>query len=549
MSKLIVFEGPDHVGKTTISMAAERILRVRGHRCERLSFPGHDSNSLGALIRELHHASSHWMHVHPAAMQLVHVAAHVDLIERRIRPMLADGIAILLDRFWWSTAIYATLDRVPAAQVKAMLETEAVSWRQIRPALLFLVERDSPSVDPDTTAAYEAFSRDVETSRDVRRLNNSGELADAVAEAVDGIETVLGPMGKPYRRLPENERDVQTQRLPFLFSRRSPAKPSPVYDTYWRFAAERQEMFFRRLFGEGTVLTCDPILRKYKFTNAYRASDRVSQYLIRHVIYEGEQTCEEIFFRTLLFKLFNRISTWRLLEARLEQVSWRSYSFRRYDTVMSEAIAAGERIYSGAYIMPAARGFGEVTRKHRTHLHLLEQMMRDDAPARCVNERDMQGAFRVLRQYAMMGDFLAYQFVTDLNYSSLTDFSETEFVAPGPGALDGIRKCFEDCGGLSNADVVRLVADRQDVEFERLGLSFRSLWGRRLQLMDCQNLFCETDKYARVAHPEIRGLSRRTKIKQLYRPTRERLEYWYPPKWGINGVVAATVAQRGEPGE
>jgi len=51
----------------------------------------------------------------------------------------------------------------------------------------------------------------------------------------------------------------------------------------------------------------------YRFTNVYRASDRVSQYLIRRVIYEGDQSEEEVFFRTLLFKIFNRIETWEIL--------------------------------------------------------------------------------------------------------------------------------------------------------------------------------------------------------------------------------------------
>ena len=30
-------------------------------------------------------------------------------------------------------------------------------------------------------------------------------------------------------------------------------------------------------------------------------------------------------------------------------------------------------------------------------------------------------------------------------------------------------------------------------------VEFRDLWGRPLQLIGCQNLFCEVDKYARVA--------------------------------------------------
>src|SRR5436309_114238 len=99
-----------------------------------------------------------------------------------------------------------------------------------------------------------------------------------------------------------------------VFGRLSAAKTTVVYDTYWRFAAERQRIFFRRLKGVVPPWTADPILLRHKFTNAYRASDRVSQYLIRHVIYEGDQSPEEIFFRTLLFKFFNKIETWELLK-------------------------------------------------------------------------------------------------------------------------------------------------------------------------------------------------------------------------------------------
>jgi len=109
-----------------------------------------------------------------------------------------------------------------------------------------------------------------------------------------------------------------------------------------------------------------------------------------------------------------------------------------------------------------------------------------------------------------------------------------EFVVPGPGARDGIRKCFRSLGGLAEADVIRLVAERQQLEFERLGLAFKSLWGRDLQLVDCQNVFCEVDKYARLAHPDILGLSGRTRIKQTYSPTLDPISYWYPPKWGLN---------------
>lgn len=321
--------------------------------------------------------------------------------------------------------------------------------------------------------------------------------------------------------------------------RPSPTIPTEVYDSYWRFAAERQGIFFRRLSGASQPWTDDPVLGTYKFTNAYRASDRVSQYLIRRVIYRPDlpSTTTEICFRVLLFKMFNRIDTWELLETAFGGVTYEDYTFEAYDKVLTAAKQAGRRIYSAAYIMPpGGKVFGH-SAKHQNHLLLLESMMQDEFPRRLVELPTMGHGFELLRGYPCIGDFLAYQLITDLNYSDLTDFSESEFVAPGPGALDGIHKCFADLGGLEEAEIIRRTADVQEAEFERLGLEFETLWGRRLQLIDCQNLFCEISKYARVAHPNIGGSAGRTRIKQKYKFGGLPIDYWYPPKWGINGRI------------
>jgi len=322
-----------------------------------------------------------------------------------------------------------------------------------------------------------------------------------------------------------------------------------VYDSYWRFAVERQSGFFRRLANEPEPWTNDPIISVHKFTNAYRASDRVSQYLIRKVIYRADlpSSVSEVLFRTLLFKLFNKIETWELLEHTFGAVTFKSYKFENYDRVLSQAMSAGGRIYSAAYIMPPGGwGIGH-SAKHQNHLRLLEKMMADDLAGQLAKMRRMQPAFELLRSYPTIGDFLAYQFVTDINYSEITDFSEMDFVVPGPGARDGLKKCFVDGAGLNDAELIRLMVDNQEREFERLGLKFQPLWGRRLQPIDCQNLFCEVDKYARVAHPEISGISGRTRIKQKFSPKGSPEAPWYPPKWGINEKIEADVLSRSAP--
>ena len=329
----------------------------------------------------------------------------------------------------------------------------------------------------------------------------------------------------------------RAERRPSVFQTLSPAKHTVVYDTFWRFAAKRQEIFFRKLEGSGPPWTDDPIIARHKFTNAYRASDRVSQYLIRNVIYEGDQSATEVFFRIILFKLFNKVGTWELLQDKLGPITYEGFSFTRYDRVLTEAMSSGTRIYSAAYIMPSGNSAFGYRAKHRNHLKLLERMMQDEVPKQITDASSMKQAFEILRSYPMIGDFLGYQFVTDLNYSEICDFSEMEFVVPGPGAMDGIQKCFSDFGGLNESQIIRLVTDRQKYEFESLGLEFRSLWGRPLQLIDCQNLFCEVSKYARAKHPEVKGLNNRVRIKQIYRPSNEPLQYWFPPKWGINDLL------------
>lgn len=308
-------------------------------------------------------------------------------------------------------------------------------------------------------------------------------------------------------------------------------KATPVFDTYWRFAAQRQALFMKRVLGAHSPWTTDPVLSSHRFTNAYRAADRVSQYLIRHVLYEGPQTSQEIFFRAILFKFFNRVGTWQTLSEALGPPSWSDFDFERYARVLDRLMSRGERVYSAAYIMPSP-SFGSL-RKHRNHLRLLEHMMLEGVPLRIERAPSLQNVYETLRGYPSLGGFLAFQFTIDLNYSAMLDFSEMDFVVAGPGARNGIQKCFVDMAGLTEAEVIRAMTDLAGSEFARLGLVFQDLWGRPLQLVDCQNLFCEVDKYARVAHPEIQGSSGRTRIKQKFSPNSSPLPQWYPPKWGI----------------
>lgn len=307
-----------------------------------------------------------------------------------------------------------------------------------------------------------------------------------------------------------------------------------AYETYWRFAAERLAIFYRRLRDPRGPWTTDPIMQTYRFTNVFRATDRVSQYLIREVQYRANRSQDptEVFFRTILFKIFNKIETWEALECSQGPLSWQTADLDAIDHTLFRLRADGHRIYSAAYIMPAPP-FGRAS-KHSNHLALIARMMADRLPERLQQAPDLRAAYERILGYPGLGRFLAFQYAIDLNYSTLLDFDEADFVVAGPGALDGISKCFSSTSGRSPEDLIRWVTDRQEVEFAQRRLDFGGLFGRRLQPIDCQNLFCEISKYTRVAHPEIQGIANRRRIKQPYkRDDRALPALFFPPRWRL----------------
>jgi len=319
-------------------------------------------------------------------------------------------------------------------------------------------------------------------------------------------------------------------------------RKTPVYDVYWRFAVERQNVFFNRLLRKEAPWTKDPVIGRYKFTNAYRVLDRVSQFLIANIINPDVahmRSDEDRLFRILLYKLFNKIETWQLLEDALGELSWSQYSFQEYDRVLSAVFQNGTSIYSAAYIMTSGKSVFSYERKHQNHLKLLEYMMKRNVAMHVMSSRSMAQLYDVLISYPLVGPFLAYQYATDINYSGLTNFSEADFVIAGPGARDGIVKCFSDRGAYSDEDIIHIMMEKQESEFERLELDFKSLFGRPLHLIDCQNLFCEVGKYARVSHPQIKDKSGRVKIKQVYRTSGSIPTPSFPEKWGLSSAVQA----------
>ena len=305
-----------------------------------------------------------------------------------------------------------------------------------------------------------------------------------------------------------------------------------IYDLYWYFAYERQNIFIKKNNGLKEPWTDDPILREYKFCNSYRVNDRVSQYLLKNVIYNGNKYSDrDTLFRIILFKLFNKESTWEYLVSKLGDVNLSNFNLKSYSNLLNELIDNNISIYNDAYISCATKAFG-FDRKHDNHLALINKMFNiDNIDKKLTSAKTMEEAFNLLKSYPLIGNFMAYQLVTDINYSDVVNWSENEFTVAGPGSKRGIKKVFITKGKLRDEDVIKYMYRNQDNEFKRLNLDFKKIGDRELQLIDIQNIFCELDKYLRVYKPSLK--SNRSKIKKKYISKKEKIVYIYPPKWNI----------------
>ena len=164
---LIVFEGAEGAGKTTqVSLLARR-FEASGTGVLVLREPG--GTALGDSLR-------HILLDAPGSLEapseaLLFMASRAELVRRRIDPALADGVIVLMDRFFLSTYAYQVAGRgLPEEEVRA---ANSLATHGLVPSLTMVV----------TVPAKEGLARATQRGAHDRIERSGAEFHDRVEKA------------------------------------------------------------------------------------------------------------------------------------------------------------------------------------------------------------------------------------------------------------------------------------------------------------------------------------------------------------------------------
>lgn len=133
--RFFVVEGIDGSGKSTIAARLSEELALRRRRVLRTREPG--GTRLGEKIRGLLLDAAH-SEMTPLTELFLYMASRAQLVERVIRPALRDGVDVVCDRYYYSTAAYQ--GAAGGVGVRSVLEVAERIARFERPDLVLILD-------------------------------------------------------------------------------------------------------------------------------------------------------------------------------------------------------------------------------------------------------------------------------------------------------------------------------------------------------------------------------------------------------------------------
>lgn len=320
-------------------------------------------------------------------------------------------------------------------------------------------------------------------------------------------------------------------------------------DEFFLWMYERHKIHTRRRAGEPPPWTNDPIMQNNKFCNVFRIWDRNTQFLVTEVLEKGDPDPIESVFRLILFRFFNRISTWELLMDKIGELTRSSFGKDQYIKVLRHALTNdNKKLYTGAYIIPSPKLFPGLA--FENHMFLLQQFKDERVFQKVLECNDMFEAHTLLTSYPGIGSFIGYQLVTfyldiynmlkithrltlDICMLPGVNWPENEFTALGPGSIAGVKIIFKNIQSDFEG-AVRYLHETQNDHWSRLNISDIPSLDRKgypsgVSLPDVEHSLCEFAKYSKLKNNK--SAKQPVRSRTLHFLDANSMSYKLPIKW------------------
>jgi len=262
---------------------------------------------------------------------------------------------------------------------------------------------------------------------------------------------------------------------------------------FWEFIRERIAIYHKKQDGQPRPWTEDRVLNKYYFCNIYREWDKTTIWF-KDNLRDPLKDNESVIFATVIFRWFNRIETAVRMGPELF-VDWDSKEAKK-------RLRGYSPVVTGAYIIKTPNDMNKL-----------------DGVCWCIDQmwkrkgyvidlmRTQFGSLEMMHssllEFPYMGDFMAYEVVTDLRHTKIGEQARdvNTWGNPGPGCKRGLKYVFHE-SVFNKQERLRAMINLLQQSWDMPDIP-------KMELRDIESSLCEYSKYVAGHHSG--------KLKRLYR--------------------------------
>ncbi|NIU83374.1 MAG: hypothetical protein GWN64_07805 [Candidatus Thorarchaeota archaeon] len=271
-----------------------------------------------------------------------------------------------------------------------------------------------------------------------------------------------------------------------------------IIDLYLNLAFERHSMWYKRtILKEPKPWTNNKILRDFHFTNVFRDLDKTSQYIINKVIKPLSDDFENLWRHLIVYRYISKLEIFEEIEPYIIPGD-----FRSLEKHLKYRELEGKSCVTGAYFIRHTEGM----RLMEYVFNLVEQIDKSDFRS-VLKENSLQKMTKFYTQFECVGGFMAYEYTTDLTYTSALSRAEDLYTWAnlGPGCNTGINLLKKRYPlNKKNQDYLEdmeIIKQRWEEKFRSHSYSKlpKELMKRLIapQMRDIEHWLCEFGKYAK----------------------------------------------------